>query len=270
MCRRINLKSISAAVMAGASLYLSAGVLLGAAASAQTNLVTDGGFEAPDASMAPQATALCFPTSFAQAGQWRGDRAAIVAGTNQGIAPFEGSQMLHLIFAAGSPSELNSSQLKQIIDLRAFETDIDAGGASLSASARFNRVQGDAQTDTLFSIQFAAYQAGDTPFPSPTGPDASGTVLTDGDVNTWQLASADLVLPVGTDFVLLQVFAAENIKNDTSGTEFDGHYADDVVLTLNLPGPVTVDIDTDEPMGQVLRQLQSGYQQSGRQSDPCR
>ena len=82
-------------------LFVTASIIHLGVASAQANLVTNGGFETPDASSGPRATTRGFPTSFSQRGQWRGDPASIVAGTRQGITPFEGSQMLWLRFAGG-------------------------------------------------------------------------------------------------------------------------------------------------------------------------
>jgi len=51
----------------------------------------------------------------------------------------------------------------------------------------------------------------------------------------WQQASLQLVLPPLTRVVLVEIYAYEDVLNDAQAPEFDGHYADDVVLTLTLP-----------------------------------
>ena len=62
---------------------------------------------------------------------------------------------------------------------------------------------------------------------------ADAVIFSDGDLETWELASVDFALPLGTDFVGIEVIAGENIFNNVStGPEYDGHFADDVVVTL--------------------------------------
>jgi len=41
-----------------------------------------------------------------------------------------------------------------------------------------------------------------------------------------------LSLPSGTTYLALRLTARENILNNSSGTEFHGHYADDVTLDV--------------------------------------
>ena len=58
---------------------------------------------------------------------------------------------------------------------------------------------------------------------------ADAVIFSDGDLETWELASVDFALPLGTDFVGIEVIAGENIFNNVStGPEYDGHFADDV------------------------------------------
>lgn len=67
----------------------------------------------------------------------------------------------------------------------------------------------------------------------------SATLFSDGDPLTWENISVDLILPIETDFIAIDVLAGENIFNDASGEEFDGHYADAVSLTI-IPEPATL------------------------------
>jgi hypothetical protein len=112
------------------------------------NLVMNGGFETADDTSGP-----LLPV----AGDWHGDVTAIV-GTQDGITPVEGSKMLVFLGSHefGNPSSSAGSQARQVIDLSAYSAQIAAGGASVTGSAFFNRISGDSQTDTLFSIGLIA------------------------------------------------------------------------------------------------------------------
>jgi len=66
-------------------------------------------------------------------------------------------------------------------------------------------------------------------------------VFTGGDLNTWEESTADLLLPFGTDYLAIQLRAAEDIFNNFIFPEFDGHYADKVSVTLSgVPLPAAV------------------------------
>ncbi len=181
-----------------------------------------------------------FPNVF---GVWGGDQSEIVT-TENGINPFEGSQMLHFIYSRrDEPGSTVGSDVWQFIDTSTFSFEIATGMAILSATAFFNRVLGDANTDTLFEVRIDAYSG--TPDSKTKLASAFGTILTDSDVFTWEQAGASLTLPTGTTFVGIRISSRENVFNDTSGVEFDGHYADNVNLTLYtgaspVPEPATL------------------------------
>lgn len=61
----------------------------------------------------------------------------------------------------------------------------------------------------------------------------------DADAATWEPIVVEQAIPVGTDFIILEVMAYENIYNDVSGTEFDGHFADMVSFAI-VPEPATL------------------------------
>ena len=50
---------------------------------------------------------------------------------------------------------------------------------------------------------------------------------------TWLPLTATIMLPSGTDYVAIEIAAAENIFDDTTGTEFDGYYADGVTVEFS-------------------------------------
>ena len=195
---------------------------------ANANLIVNGGFESGSA------VAGNVPTTFAT---WQGDQSAYVAAENA-ITPPEGSRMLRFIYTnAGGPGPTtNTAQYFQNIDLSAFSAEIASGNARLSASTLFNRVTGTALTDTAFGFQLIAKSG--TPSAPTTLASVSQVIFTDGLTNTWELASlSNFVLPPATTFVLFELDAFENIFNSGSDPEFDGHYADDVIVTLAVPEP---------------------------------
>jgi hypothetical protein len=60
------------------------------------------------------------------------------------------------------------------------------------------------------------------------------TTLT-SEANTWQRVDTSMTLPAGTRFVLVEIYAFEDVANDSVLPEFVGHYADDISLMLDLP-----------------------------------
>ena len=158
---------------------------------------------------------------------WTQDYAETVEAQGD-ITPLDGERMLQ--FISTSPSEgggggLGGSEIFQSIDLSAYQDEINTGEAVLSLSAFFNRIAGDAQTDTLFSIEFKSSQT--TSF-------ASAQLFSDDDPATWEELTLDFLLPVGLSNIVIALVAQENIFN-TSSNEFDGHFADLVSVSLNIP-----------------------------------
>ncbi|MHC4621370.1 MAG: right-handed parallel beta-helix repeat-containing protein, partial [Planctomycetota bacterium] len=208
--------------------------------AAAENLAINGGFETVYDTTGPR------PTGY---GYWRGNASEIVP-TSQGITPFQGSQMLNFIYTIESgPALTKDSEVWQIIDIGSSEVHVSAGQAIASASFRFNRVDGDAETDTEFTAGLYAYAGDPCSFPSQYENSELAARLTsafaDSDPNTWELTTIDLVLPANTDFLVVEIAARENIFNDTSDPELDGHYADAVCATICSRPVIYVDTDAN-------------------------
>lgn len=172
------------------------------------------------------------------AGVWQGDATNTVPAEG-GIAPHSGASMLKFIATGAQASAtLVSSQMWQIVDLRAWSTAIDAGGVRLDANAWFNRVTGGPTTDRRFDLRVLAFDSTDAGVPTRYQANAAlavGTTSVDTTGAVWQQGSLQLVLPPLTRVVLVEIYSYEDVLNDAQAPEFDGHYADDVVLTLSLP-----------------------------------
>jgi sugar lactone lactonase YvrE len=197
-----------------------------------TGTFQNGGFE----TLEPVSPGTDPPWPDAFADVWQGDEAAIVT-MQDGITPFEGTQMLQFISAqfAGGAGPNGGSNMWQIVDAPSVLP------SQAIATARFNRVAGDAQTDTAFSLTLVAVSGDPSDFPTKAENSdflavAQTDILTGGDIATWEWVTTTLVLPANTDYVGIQIASSENVFNDTSGTEFDGHYADDVQLAFALIG----------------------------------
>ena len=121
---------------------------------------------------------------------------------------------------------------------------IQSGQAAAVASGHFNRVAGDAETDSEFAIRLYAYAG--TPDRHSELKEALAHLLrvdtllfSDADRTTWQEAVVEMPLPVDTDFLVIELAANENVYNDSLPPEFDGHYVDAVSVTI-VPEPATL------------------------------
>lgn len=204
-------------------------IVVGANAAYGVNLLVNPGFES-------DVLNGLLPTA---PGNWRGDRSDSVA-AEQGIAPRSDTRMLKFVATADVPSSNNlTSQQWQIVDLTPYRSDIDAGRVRADASAWFNRVAGTAFTDRRFDIRLQAFSGDPSQLPAsyvnPSGVRlAELTASLDSGGNTWQQAALQLQLPPGTTYVLVEIYAYEDVRNDAALPEFDGHYADDTALVLTF------------------------------------
>ena len=176
-------------------------------------------------------------------GYWSGDTSQIVEASD-GIVPFDGTHMLRLINAGGpEATSYHASEVTQLLDVSSFHNDIEQGQLLVTADAYFNRVSGDAETDNAFGIRIRACSGSPTTFRSSRVEITriDNFIGSDGDLATWERVSVELLLPAGTDYIGIDVYADENVLNDTSGIEFDGHYADDVTVSIT-PEPATLSL----------------------------
>lgn len=199
------------------------------------NEVVNGGFETPESTSTGEPVNLDWlPTEY---GDWAGDVSNIVTGQN-GIAPYEGNRMLHFIYSGpdGPYSGLVASQLYQIIDISEHSSLIASGKALAVASFRVNRVAGDSETDKLFDLEIMAYAGSHSNFPESIDNDELGhaaeNLESDSNVATWELLTTQLPLPNSTEYIVIEIDAHEDVVNDGSDPEFDGHYGDDVKVEI--------------------------------------
>ena len=171
-------------------------------------------------------------------GRWGGNYARIVT-ANTEIEPFQGKGMLQLIssFDELEPSNHSFCDVYQWVDLRPFAFD----RAQISATMMVNRVSGDAETDSRFSMIVSPHRelTASAPDLRPRKSQISWNtaLMADADPNRWEKLSLTAELPPNTRFLQLHVGAAEDRLNDSAPgeTEFDGHFIDHVQLELRIP-----------------------------------
>lgn len=219
-------------------LFMAMACLLALTSTSFGELVVNAGFETSET------TGGGWPNSY---GDWNGDYSAIVGATG-GITPYEGSQMLQ--FKGTSHYGAASSTgccVFQLVDTSSYSSLIASGNAVAKASTFFNRVNTDSQTDTGFYVQIFAFDGLVSTF--ATRWEANGyssaivysttNFLTDDLSTTWEKVEGELAIPTTTTFLAISINASENIYNDYSYPEFDGHFADSASLQI-VPEPASI------------------------------
>jgi len=198
------------------------------------------------------------PNSF---NYWSGDITDI-EGVDNGITPFEGSRMMQFVVTHSSttPKDQDSSDIAQLIDMSPYQSLVSSGNAVINMSAWFNRVQFETQTDTQFAIAIRAWDGLPSDYPAKViqgGMKLAGSaeiIDTDGLLTTWEQAQTCLTLPINTEYISISVVAKENILNDLSGVEFDGHYVDAVSVSI-VPEPMSCVLLGIGSLGLIRRRL---------------
>jgi hypothetical protein len=98
-------------------------------------------------------------------------------------------------------------------------------------------VIGSLSTDRRFDLRLLAFAGPMSELPTrfAAGNWLAQQTSTVGSIGLqWQQATASLVLPPGTNYLLFEIYAFEDVSNEgAGGNEFDGHYADDALLVIN-------------------------------------
>jgi hypothetical protein len=223
-----SLFKISMAVVATGVLACAS---TGLAQNLRENLVVNPRFQTPESTRGGN------PTTY---GTWQGDFSEIVNGTS-GVGPASGSRMLQFISTGpDGPSQNPNSAVRQLIDVSSneWQSFIRSGQAMASASALFNRIEGNGGSNNMFRLGISAHSG--TPDQFATQWENHqwlarnySEILTDADPETWEQTMVDLVLPTETQFISIWV---AGVQNNIRGNRFGGHFADQVNLRI-VPAP---------------------------------
>lgn len=180
-----------------------------------------------------------------QPGVWFGDVCQIVREHGK-VKPYAGDGML--LFQSTSSNAGNdaerektrASQLSQWIDLSPYTGVIRDGRVQAKFSARFNRVAGDAQTDSQFNVHLESFdvdpveaQRLQTSLQRLVKAKSFHQMLSDSNPESWEKLEAKLTLPADSRYLYVTILAFENVSNDADhAPEFDGHFADDLHFQL--------------------------------------
>ncbi len=179
-----------------------------------------------------------------EAGKWSGDFTEVV-GEQQGVRPETGRKMLRFLRAdyegKVKPEGSYISEVYQLIDLRPYQREFADGGAVVQLSAAFNAFAFPAEEAFGCSVSLHAMDAemalsGVTQMSDMFLTDClamarNNRMKVDRHPATWQRLSAELRLPPGAEYLLIRI-GLEHSNKTQRRVNFDGHYLDDVRLTL--------------------------------------
>jgi len=179
-----------------------------------------------------------------EAGRWSGDYSGVV-GEQQGVKSATGKRMLRFLSAdyEGKSHEgpSRTASVWRLVDLRPYRREFADGGAVAQLSAVLN-AQAFPQGRSYFEfVQIHALDAAMTAALKErhwTELNTSSLALTrsagvelDRDPATWQRIDCEQRLPGNADFLLIEIGLKQMPKTNESA-EFDGHFLDDVRLTV--------------------------------------
>jgi hypothetical protein len=179
-------------ILVGIGLSLA---VAASAPSAWANLLVDPGFE-----LNPLDTASNVLNNFSgYQGVWGVENATIV-GAENGVTPPEGIKMLRM-----DDDGLVTTQAFQVTDVTSYAGLIDSGSGVLTLSALFDVDAGVPAAVGGVYIQFF----GAANYGSQIGAGLGGPLSLDSLVNTWEPAALTTPIPVGTRWLLSQVYYSD-------------------------------------------------------------
>ena len=178
---------------------------------------------------------------------WGGDFSR-VTGPLQGVTPANGVSMLQVLRAdyLGKPTPDGSycGDLYRLIDLKPYRRDLAEGTAVVQLSAVFNAVEFPAAEQYGGSLSIHALTTEIAA--NPSGASTPGGALAmarnsrlrlDRDPSTWQRVETELRLPADADFLLIHL-GVNHVPRFQKRATFDGHFVDDVRVTLGRRRPL--------------------------------
>jgi hypothetical protein len=178
---------------------------------------------------------------------WSGDYSEIVE-TYEGVKPKDGTKMARVLRSDydGKTSSKPSKQgdLMRVVDVRPFLREANGGEVVMTMSALFNAAPfPEAERHEGAVYLYALGQLGSTEeslLEDALAHSHGGCRSLDRDPATWQRASARLLLPPGTERVLLKVSftpvpaSGKNLSLLPDHITFAGHFVDDVRTSVNI------------------------------------
>ena len=178
---------------------------------------------------------------------WSGDYSELVE-THEGVKPAQGTKMARVLRSdfEGKTSSKPSKQgdLMRVIDVRPFLREANGGEVVMTLSALFNAAPfPEAERSDGAVYLYALGQLGSTEeslLEDALAHSVGYCRPLDRDPATWQSASARLLLPPGTERVLLKVSFSPMSASGKSQSPlpdhvtFAGHFVDEVRASVNI------------------------------------
>ena len=178
---------------------------------------------------------------------WSGDFSEIVE-KYEGVKPKDGTKMARVLRSDydGKTSSKPSKQgdLMRVVDVRPFLREANGGEVVLTLSALFNSAPfPEAERYEGAVYLYALGQLGSTEeslLEDALAHSHGGCRSLDRDPGSWQPASTRLLLPTGTEFVMLKVSFRPGPASGASPSpppnyeEFAGHFVDDVRASIRI------------------------------------
>ena len=208
-------------ILAGAGLALAFAVCTPAA---RANILVDPGFE-----VNPLDTAFNVLTNFpTYQGVW-GVEVATVVGAENGVTPAQGVKMLRMADDGNV-----TTQGFQTTDVTSYGAAISTGSATVNLSAQFNVDKGvPAAVAGIFVQFFSAASYG-----SQIGIPISSSLTLDSNPNTWETVWVSGTIPIGTTWLMSQVYYSDASLLGIDGLSHPG-YVDAADATI-VPEPASV------------------------------
>ena len=191
--------------------------------SAKANLLVDPGFEFNPLDTLGNVLGN-FPL---YQGIW-GQENSTITGVDGGVTPFQGIKMLRM------DNTGSYTQTGQVTDVTSYAALIDRGGATVNMSAMFNVDKNLAAA--LGGIGVSFFSASN--YGSLISSTPNSTLTLDNSNNTWEQIPLSSVIPVGTRWLLSQVFYQDATLLGIDGN-YGGGYVDAADLTI-VPEPTTM------------------------------
>jgi hypothetical protein len=178
---------------------------------------------------------------------WCGDESELVE-KHEGLKPAQGTKMVRVLRSdfEGKASSMPNRQgdLSRVIDVRPFLREANGGEVVITLSALFNAAPfPDAERYDGMVTLYALGQLGSTEesLLEDTLAHSQGWCRSlDRDPSTWESASARLLLPAGTEFVMLKVSfrrwpkGSESQSSLPNPVTFAGHFVDDLRASIRI------------------------------------
>ncbi len=208
-------------ILAGAGLALA---LAACTPAARANLLVDPGFEANPLDTYSNVLNF-FPT---YQGIWGVEVATITVAEN-GVTPAQGVKMLRMLDDGNV-----TTQGFQTTDVTSYGAAISTGSATVTLSALFDVDKGVPAAVAGVYVHFFSGASYGSQIGSPIG----SSLTLDSNPNSWQTVSVSATIPVGTTWLMSQVYYSDASLLGIDGLSHPG-YVDAADATI-VPEPASV------------------------------